>query len=317
MMSNWLALPLAVTLDWVLGDPRSKLHPVRLIGSLALRIDQTVRRWGASRCHGALAWGLVVGATLGAGAGIIAALRRIHPLGELLGSVVLTYVAIAPRDLASHASRVERQLRASALPAARRAVGCIVGRDTGELDSPEISRATVETIAESTVDGITAPLFYASLLGPLGALGYRAINTLDSMWGHHDERYERFGWAAARADDIAGYIPARLTVLWIALGAAICRLRPWDAWHIAWRDGKKHQSPNSGLSEAAFAGALGLVLGGRNRYDGQWSENVTFGNGTLRPSVDTIPTAITLMWWVTWLSAATLMAVAFVVGRLP
>jgi adenosylcobinamide-phosphate synthase len=316
-MTHWFTLPIALALDVALGDPRSAWHPVRLMGSLATRVETRVRRMGSSRLHGLTGWVLVVVTILAAAAGALAVARRIHPVLELSFSALLIYVAIAPRDLSRHARRVERELRVADLPAARRAVGCIVGRDTDELDAGEISRAAVEAVAESTVDGITAPLFYACLLGPLGALGYRAINTLDSMWGHRDERYEHFGWAAARADDIATYLPARLTVLWIAMGAAVCRLCPLSAWRIAWRDGKKHPSPNSGLSEAAFAGALGVVLGGRNRYDGQWGEARTFGNGSCRPNFDTIPKAVALMWCATALCAATLIAVVLLVERLP
>ncbi|HEY5958508.1 MAG TPA: CobD/CbiB family cobalamin biosynthesis protein, partial [Polyangiaceae bacterium] len=188
----------------------------------------------------------------------------------------------------------------------RSAVGHLVGRDTDILDATEVSRAAVEAVAESTVDGVTAPLFYACLFGPLGAVGYRAINTLDSMWGHHDELYEHFGWASARADDLAGLIPARLTLLWIAAGAALCGLRPIAALRIAWRDARKHQSPNSGIPEAAFAGALGIVLGGRNRYAGVWSQTVTFGSGSAYPDVQTIHDSVVLMLMTTLLCTATL-----------
>ena len=153
----------------------------------------------------------------------------------------------------------------------------IVGRDTDTLDDGEVSRAAVETVAESSVDGVTAPLFWGVLLGPAGMAGYKAINTLDSMWGHRNERFRYFGWAAARLDDVANLLPARLTAPCIVLAAAILGLRPVNALVVCLRDGGKHLSPNSGIPEAAFAGALGVQFGGVNRYHGEVIERTRIG----------------------------------------
>ncbi len=156
-------------------------------------------------------------------------------------------------------------------------MGAIVGRDTDRLDEAGVTRAAVESVAESTVDGVTAPLMFAVVAGPVGAMVYRAINTLDSLFGHQDERYGQFGWAAARIDDVANYVPARCTAPLVCLAALLLRLRPRLAWRTLLRDGRNHTSPNAGLTEAAMAGALGVQLGGVNYYDGQPLEKPTIG----------------------------------------
>ena len=195
-------------------------------------------------------------------------------------SIVVIYTTIAARDLARHSMAVFRPLAAGDLVEARRRVAAIVGRDTERLDEAGVVRAAVESVAESTVDGVTAPLFFAVVAGPVGAMVYRAVNTLDSMFGHQDERYRQFGWAAARIDDLANYLPARLTAPLVCLAALCClRLRPAAArCESLLRDGRKHASPNAGLAEAAMAGALGVQLGGVNYYDGQPLEKPTIGD---------------------------------------
>jgi adenosylcobinamide-phosphate synthase len=208
-----------------------------------------------------------------------------HPwLGDAVG-VVLIYTTLAARDLTRHSRAVHSALTAGDLDEARRRVGMIVGRDTGRLDEPEVARAAVESVAESVVDGVTAPLFFALLFGPLGAMLYRAINTLDSMFGHRDERYRDFGLAAARADDVANWLPARLTFPAIVVAAFLLGLRPGAALRVGLRDHARHPSPNSGWSEAAFAGALGVRLGGVNVYGGVPNERPSLGepHQTLTP----------------------------------
>ena len=191
--------------------------------------------------------------------GAIRLAAAVHPLGGRRGrrSVVI-YTTIAARDLARHSMAVLRPLAAGDLVEARRRVAAIVGRDTDRLDEAGVVRAAVESVAESTVDGVTAPLFFAVVAGPVGAMVYRAINTLDSMFGHQDERYRQFGWAAARIDDVANYLPARLTAPLVCLAAllAVRGMRPVavPAANLL-RDGAaKHASPNAGLTEAAMAG---------------------------------------------------------------
>lgn len=310
MNASVFTLPIAVALDAMIGDPEFRFHPVRLIGSLASRVERALHKADSGRLRGAAGWLLVISSSGATACALRHAARVCHPLLGLATDATLIYFTIAPRDLGRHARRVEQALRADDLALARQRVGQIVGRDTELLDVDGVSRAAVEAVAESTVDGVTAPLFWAALLGPVGAVVYRAVNTLDSMWGHHDERYEHFGFVAARLDDLANYLPARLTVSCISGAAAVLGLRSTSAWRAAWAHGARHASPNSGLSEAAFAGALGVTLGGRNRYDGQWHEGPRFGFEEHSASPQTIRESIRLMWGSTLLMTTLLTAAA-------
>jgi adenosylcobinamide-phosphate synthase len=273
---------LAVLLDAVVGDPRRLPHPVRGIGALAKLLERAARRAFPSSPLGLRLAGLVTAlltyAAAGAAAwGAIAAAALAHPLaGDLVGVVVL-YSTIAARDLAKHSLAVARPLERGDLAEARRKVAMIVGRDTGDLDEAGVTRAAVESVAESTVDGVTAPLLFALVAGPVGAIVYRAINTLDSTFGHKDDRYRHFGWASARIDDAANYIPARVTAPLIALAAGLTGRRAMGALRTLLRDGRKHESPNAGLPEAAMAGALGVQLGGVNYYGGERLAKPTIG----------------------------------------
>lgn len=305
-MNPYCAILGALVLDFFVGDPVTILHPVRLIGRLATAIERPLHRLHPSRSSGALAWLLVVvGALLPLGL-LLAMARRLSPYAEALVGTLTIYCSIAPRDLATHARRVQVELVAGDLQRARQAVACLVGRDTDTLDPGEVARAAVESVAESTVDAVTAPLFWAIVLGPIGALLYRVTNTLDSMWGHRDERYARFGFLAARADDVMNWFPARLTLGTIALSAALLRLDGRAALKLGISQGPSHPSPNSGLSEAAFAGALGVTLGGANYYDGKRHEGTTFGGTALKPRAATIALAVRLMWLTTVVTLAVL-----------
>jgi adenosylcobinamide-phosphate synthase len=191
-------------------------------------------------------------------------------LGSAL-SIALASMTLAARDLWDHVRAVDDPLQAGDLPAARGAVAMIVGRDTAELSESEVARATVETVAESAADGVIAPLFYLAIGGAPLALAYKAVNTLDSMVGHQDQRYADFGWASARLDDLINWIPARLSAVLLILGAGLVtgqleRVR--NGWRVFRRDGGNHPSPNSGRPEAAMAGILRVKLGGTNFYDG-------------------------------------------------
>ena len=287
----------AAAVDGVLGDPRWLPHPVRGIGTLAATLENWARRsLGSNRLAGLLT---AIGVYTLAGAAAWCVVRLgawLHPWAGDAAAVLVIYTTIAPRDLARHSSAVFHALSAGDLPQARRAVSQIVGRDTTELDESGVARAAVESVAESTVDGVTAPLFYALLAGPVGAMVYRAINTLDSMFGHLDDRYRRFGWAAARIDDAANYLPARLTAPLVCLAAIFVGCRPRAAWRILRRDGRKHASPNAGLSEAAMAGALGVQLGGQVSYDGEPLDKPTLGDAIETLSARHIRRANVLMY---------------------
>lgn len=268
-------LLLAAALDAVIGDPRAVPHPVRLMGRWIAWYELVVRRQ-TQKPRTLLIAG--VGLAVGLPAAVFCLTSALLSLAELVHDWVRSAVTIwlasttlAARDLWDHIRAVEQSLLAGDLPAARRAVAMIVGRDTAHLSESEVSRAAVETIAESTADGVIAPLFYLALGGVPLALAYKALNTLDSMVGHRDERYRDFGWASARLDDVANWIPARLTAGLLLVGATVLPSGSYHVshgWFVFRRDGGNHPSPNSGRPEAAMAGLLGVQLGGTNFYDG-------------------------------------------------
>jgi len=260
---------IAVTLDLLAGDPRWLPHPVKLIGRLAAGLESPARRLVTSgRLAGVLVALLVITLSGMVAWGLVWSAAWLHPLAGDAVSIVLIYTCIAARDLAAHGMAVFRPLNAGDLDEARRRVAMIVGRDTERLDEAGVARATVESIAENLVDGVTAPLFFAAIFGPVGAIVYKAINTLDSTFGYKNEQYAQFGWASARIDDVANYLPARLTAPFVALAALLLRERPAGAMRILMRDRLRHASPNAGYPEAAFAGALGIQLGGPSFYFG-------------------------------------------------
>jgi adenosylcobinamide-phosphate synthase len=311
---QWL-LPAALLLDLMFGDPNIPFHPVRMVGRYALWIEGHVYLRSSGRLAGLFAVCLVV---VGAITIPVAALHLARSLHTYVGfgmGAFIVYASIAPRDLATHARCVQRALEDRDLVIAREAVGAIVGRDTAILDDAGISRAAVEAVAESCVDAVTAPIFWACLFGPVGAFAYRAINTLDSMWGYRDARYCQFGMVAARLDDAANYVPARLTLLWITAAAWLLRLDARAALLMGVRQGARHASPNSGLSEAAFAGALGVTLGGPNRYDGQWQDGPRFGKTEILPTPRSIQQSLRLMWTVTLVCVSNLTIISLLCGR--
>ena len=268
----------AFGVDLLLGDPRWLPHPVKGIGRFAAALEAPLRRAiPNARAAGMVAVLAVLAVTGLAAFAIIAGAASLHPIVGNVVSTALLYTCFAGRDLALHSARVYDALADDDLPEARRRVAMLVGRDTEHLDEPEVVRGAVESVAENMVDGVTAPIFFATLGGPVGALLYKAVNTLDSTFGYKNERYLQFGWASARLDDVVNWLPARMTVPLVVLVAAFLQLRPFSAWRVFRRDGRKHPSPNSGLTEAAFAGALGVQLGGLNYYFGEPSERPRMG----------------------------------------
>ncbi len=297
-------LAVACLLDAAVGDPRWFPHPVRWMGSIVNWCDRRVHQLFLSPAKQRMA-GVLLAVVLPAGAyatGVVLIWfgSSVDPLGGSAATVLLAWTTLAARDLIDHVVSVQRALQSVSLMEARAAVAKIVGRDTEEMDESDIVRATVETIAESTADGIMAPLFYLVLGGAPLALAYKAISTLDSMIGHLDDRYRWFGWASARLDDAVNFIPARITALLLVLSAGIVS-RSWpatrQAWTILLRDGNHHPSPNSGRPEAAMAGALGVQLGGINRYDGLPIERPCLGDPHQPLSRAHIGKALTLMLW--------------------
>lgn len=285
-----------MALDRLLPEPPGAVHPVVLFGALMTGLERRLYR-DAVR-PGILH--VLVGAGLGLGAG---ALMR--------STALATSSAVAGRALVATARDVGRSLQVDDIEGARELLPSLVGRDPSGLERGEIARAVVESVAENTVDAVVAPAFWASVAGAPGALGYRSVNTLDSMVGHRSPRYANYGWASARLDDALAWIPARLTVVLVVL------VRPHAAkavW-VAVRDqAPGHPSPNAGVAEAAFAAALGVRLGGTNRYGVQVEERVALGTG--RPAeVEDIDGAIRLSNDVTAALAAGLALIGFVCWR--
>jgi adenosylcobinamide-phosphate synthase len=273
-----LGIGLGYLADAVLGDPQN-WHPVAGFGRLAAAVEK--HSYADRRSAGLLHVAVLTGLPTGTGLLLERAVRR-HPAGVLLVAVV-TWAVVGGRSLRREAASVQARLAAGELRAARVAVRNLVGRDTEDATQQEVARATVESVAENTSDAVVAPLFWGALAGLPGLLGYRAVNTLDAMIGHRSPRYLRFGWAAARLDDVVNWLPARLAALLtaaIAPSVAGSGVAAWRAWR---QDARQHPSPNAGVVEAAFAGALGVRLGGTNSYQGRAEERGVLGDG--RPVV--------------------------------
>lgn len=277
-----LGASLGLLADRALGEPPDPAHPVVAFGRVMGEVED--RLWADRRGRGVVFAG--AGALLGAGTG-----RAVGSTSATVG------VAAAGRMLRRTASAIGAQLGGDDLEAARSALPTLVGRDPSELDRRGMAAAVVESVAENTVDAVVAPALWGAAFGASGALGYRAINTLDAMVGHHRPRYERFGWASARADDVANWVPARVTAALVALA------RPSRAGAVAdavRRGARHHPSPNAGVAEAAFAGALGVELGGPLRYGGRVEDRPRLGAGP-RPDVVDIERAVALESQIEWL----------------
>jgi adenosylcobinamide-phosphate synthase len=260
----------ALVLDFIFGDPKWLPHPVRLIARAAMALEAPMRkRFANPKTAGKVTAAVIILGTALVTTGLLWGAQKIHPQADDVLSVILLYTTFAARGLASHSYAVYKALKAGNLPLARQQVAKMVGRDTEQLDEQGIVRAAVESVAENSVDGVVAPLFFAFLLGPVGAMTYKAISTLDSTFGYKNEKYIDFGWASAKIDDLANYIPARLSLLLIPLASLFTDSSPFGAWRMCWRDSRKHASPNSGFPESAFAGALGVQLGGPLMRHGQ------------------------------------------------
>ncbi len=312
-MNPQLSIPIvAVVLDLLLGDPRWLPHPVIMIGRMIAFLEGLLRRCVMSeRLGGILLLLFTVSLTYGIALAAVATASAVHPSAGIAVSALMAWTALAARSLHRESGLVAAALERGDLPEARRYLSYIVGRDTADLDEPEIWRATVETVAENGSDGVIAPLFFLLLGGPPLALAYKAINTLDSMVGYKNDRYLRFGWASARCDDLANYLPARLTGLLMVLVAPLCGFSFRNSWRIMARDGRNHASPNSGVPEAATAGALGVQLGGTNSYFGRPVVKPTIGDPVRPLDRDAWRGAVRLMYGAEgvllagWLAAVT------------
>ncbi|MBK1786920.1 cobalamin biosynthesis protein [Prauserella cavernicola] len=268
--------------DTIFGDPR-RGHPVALFGSGADRLEKYM--WANSRRSGLAYASACVGAAAGVGA-LAQALTRRSPAARFAVTAAATWAVLGGRGLAEEGEQMARLLDAGDLPAARARLAHLCGRDATALDSTGLARAATESIAENTSDAVVAPLVWGGLAGIPGLLGYRALNTLDAMVGHRSPRHERFGWAAARADDVANLVPSRLSAAAAVAAAPLVGGRPARALRAWRRDAARHPSPNAGPVEAAFAGALGVRLGGTNSYGGRTENRGALGDGPAPDAVD-------------------------------
>lgn len=288
---NLLSIYTGYALDLIIGDPYSFPHPVRYIGKLISIVEKQIRKITSSdkglKIAGFFLWFIVVGATFGITT-LVLQLFKFNKLAYFIVNTILIYTTLATKCLKDESVKIYKVLKTGDLEKSRIQLSYIVGRDTTNLNEKEIVRATVETVAENTVDGIIAPLFYGFIGGAPLAMAYKAVNTLDSTVGYKNDKYYYLGFASAKIDDIANYIPARLGVILLSLGSLFTGFNFKDALKIGIRDRKNHKSPNCAFSEGAVAGALGIQLGGTNVYFGKEVYKPTIGDKTREIEIEDI-----------------------------
>ena len=301
------AIAAGCILDLLFGDPAGRFHPVCFIGKLISALDKILYRASDTdrrkQSKGACLTVSVTLITVLVTAGVLGlALAADSALGGkaaggllyLITASLLCDSTLAVRDLRKESMQVASALR-KGLPEARKALSCIVGRDTENLDEDAVIRAAVETVAENTTDGVAAPLFFLFLGGPAAAMAYKAVNTMDSMIGYKNERYLHFGRAAARLDDVLNFIPARIAALLWIMAAGLCREDRKGAWRIWRRDRYKHESPNSAQTESACAGSLQVALAGDASYFGKLKRKPVIGDPVREITPDDIRRANRMM----------------------
>lgn len=294
----YCALPLLIGfgIDCILGDPHSLPHPIRAIGALIAKLEGFIR----SHFHNLKTGGIFLAVTVllvssGLPLVILLICYRLHPAAGILAESLMCYYLMAPRCLKTESMKVCRALEAKDMDAAKTAVSMIVGRDTHSLSEPEIIRAAVETVAENTSDGVTAPILYMIFGAPLGFF-YKAANTMDSMIGYRNERYAKLGYFAAKLDDVLNFIPSRISAIVMIATTALLRMDARRAFRIWRRDRRRHASPNSAQTEAVCAGALGIRLGGNAYYFGTLHQKDWIGDPIRPPETDDIRRANRLMY---------------------
>ena len=306
MLAHLIACSLGVILDRLIGDPPKMPHPIRWIGNTIQWLTKRLNIGKFRKMKGLLLVMIVVGITTIVTYLIVIAAYTVGTIFGILVESVMIAVALAQKSLQQAANDVYTPLVEGNLKEAREKLSWIVGRDTDKLSVPEVTRGVVETVSENTSDGVTAPLFWAFLLGATGIWLYKAVNTLDSMVAYKNEKYGDFGFVAAHTDDIFNYIPSRITGFLMLIGTKKESSHPFSHRLKGWlRDAKKHPSPNSGFLEAATAYQLGIQLGGTNSYKGVISERAKMGE----PETELAPRhikiaieqmhAVTTLFWLT------------------
>ena len=278
-----IALFLGIVLDFILGDPHGWWHPVMGIGKIITKTENIVRKVfpktkRGERIGGAVLAVLVILVSVAVPAVLLYAAYRVHIAAGIVLEAVLCDTMLAAKSLKVESSKVADALEQEGLEAGRKAVSMIVGRDTNRLDEKGVIKAAVETVAENTSDGVIAPLFFMGIFGGLGGVFYKAVNTMDSMIGYKNEKYQYFGTVAAKLDDVVNFIPARISGLMMIFASFLCRMDGKEAFRIFKRDRYCHASPNSAQTEAVMAGALGVQLAGEAWYFGVKHEKPTIGD---------------------------------------
>ena len=320
MKYHWMGFALGCILDRCIGDPHGLWHPVRVIGAwiafwdrLLLGRDMPERDAPRHKRLGIVLVIVVLVPTVLAAIFIYSFAYRISPILGVVIEGVMTAYLLAARSLETESMRVYDALRFKGLVKAREAVAMIVGRDTDSLDEAGVLRAAVETVAENTTDGVIAPMLYTALGGPVMGYAYKAISTLDSMVGYRNERYYHFGTPAARCDDVAAFVPARVAAGLMLLAVFILNRVSFftgqfhydlfRALRVFRRDRLAPESPNAGQTESVAAGALGLQLAGDAKYFGRWEKKPVIGDDTRPIVLEDIPRVNRLMWGAAWLGA--------------
>lgn len=291
----------AFILDMIFGDPAWLYHPIRLIGKLISATEKGLRSLfpktkTGERTAGFLLLIIVVGVTFGVSAGVLFCVSLIHPWAAVLLETFWMYQILAMKCLKDESAKVYRAVCQKDIALSRKMISYLVGRDTSNLTFGEIIKATVETVAENTTDGVLAPMIFMAIGGaPLG-FAYKAVNTLDSMVGYKNDKYRYFGTCSAKFDDAVNFIPARIAGILMILAAFFCGYDAKGAGKVFFRDRNKHLSPNSAQTESACAGALGLQLGGTHDYFGKPVEKPTIGDAIVKPSPKHILDSHVLMY---------------------
>ena len=313
-----LIMIIAYVLDLIIGDPYSFPHPVRFIGNLIKSTEGKIRKIFKSKkglkIGGFFLWFITVGCTSLVTQLILELSFKNNILYIVLSSIIL-YTTLSTKCLADEARKIYEVLKTGDIEKSRKQLSYIVGRDTTNLNESEIIRATVETVAENTVDGIISPMMYGFIGGPVFAMAYKAINTLDSMVGYKNEKYENIGFASAKIDDIANFIPARITPFFMMIASFILRFDYKKSIQIAIRDRKNHKSPNCAYVEGAVAGALGVQLGGTNIYFGKKVYKPTIGDNHRNLEPEDILRTNKIMYLTSFISLVIFSIITFILSR--
>lgn len=310
-MGDWiLALMIGFVLDLLLGDPEWLYHPVCIIGKYISFMEKKLRKRGGNlRKSAVFLTASTVLLTMAVVAVLMWLLSLIGRIPLLIGMSLLNWMGIAVTCMSKEARGVAKALD-KGVDAGRTQVARIVGRDTQSLNEEEIIKATIETVAENTTDGVISPLFYAAIGGPVLLWGFKAASTLDSMVGYLDEKYRDIGWSSAKLDDVLNYLPARITALLMCLAAFFTGMDGKNAWRIVQRDHANHKSPNCAWSEAAAAGAMHIQLGGTHDYFGKPIEKPTIGDAdrpAQREDIDKVN-------WLLYVTSGMMMAVILLIA---